>query len=104
MSVKSQISNLKSQIHNICYLIFLLALALRLYQLNADSLWEDEIFTATQSPLPVAELLRWTAGDIHPPGYYLLVGGWANAWGWAHQPPSALTLSLIHISEPTRPY
>ncbi len=71
--------------------IVFLALALRLHQLNADSLWEDEIFTATQSPLPAAELLRWTAGDIHPPGYYLLVGGWANAWGWAHQPPSALT-------------
>ena len=57
----------------ICCLIFALALALRLYQLEADSLWEDEIFTATQSPLPVMRLLDWTAGDIHPPGYYLIV-------------------------------
>jgi 4-amino-4-deoxy-L-arabinose transferase-like glycosyltransferase len=78
-------------IFDICYLIFALALALRLYQLNTNSLWEDEIFTATQSPLPLNELLRWTAGDIHPPGYYVLMGRLAEWGGWAHQPPSALT-------------
>jgi mannosyltransferase len=54
-------------------------------------LWGDEIFTATQSPLPALELLRWTAGDIHPPGYYLIVGRLADWSGWAHLPPSALT-------------
>jgi 4-amino-4-deoxy-L-arabinose transferase-like glycosyltransferase len=75
----------------LCLAILLLALGLRLYQLNADSLWEDEIFTATQSPLPVGELLDWTAGDIHPPGYYLIVGRLAGWLGWAHWPPSALT-------------
>ena len=71
--------------------ILLLAWALRVYQLGADSLWGDEIFTATQSPLPALELLRWTAGDIHPPGYYLIVGWLADWSGWAHLPPSALT-------------
>jgi hypothetical protein len=75
----------------ICYLIFALALALRLYQLGADSLWEDEIFTATQSPLAVDELLDWTAGDIHPPGYYLIVGRLANWIGWSYESPSSLT-------------
>jgi len=75
----------------VCHLILVLAWALRLYELNADSLWEDEIFTATQSPLPVGELLRWTAGDIHPPGYYLIVGRLAEWLGWSHLPPSALT-------------
>jgi len=73
----------------ICYLLF--ALALRLYQLEADSLWEDEIFTATQSPLAVDELLDWTAGDIHPPGYYLIVGRLADWLGWAYWAPSSLT-------------
>jgi 4-amino-4-deoxy-L-arabinose transferase-like glycosyltransferase len=75
----------------LCLLILLLAWALRLYQLEADSLWGDEIFTATQSPLPTLELLRWTAGDIHPPGYYLIVGRLADWSGWAYLPPSALT-------------
>jgi 4-amino-4-deoxy-L-arabinose transferase-like glycosyltransferase len=75
----------------VCYLIIILAFALRLYQLNADSLWGDEIFTATQSPLPVGELLDWTAGDIHPPGYYLMMGWLANGLGWVHVIPSALT-------------
>jgi hypothetical protein len=97
---KYQMTNNKYQISNpkfldlsfdICYLIFVLAFALRLYQLNTDSLWEDEIFTATQSPLPLNELLRWTAGDIHPPGYYVLMGRLSEWGGWAHQPPSALT-------------
>jgi 4-amino-4-deoxy-L-arabinose transferase-like glycosyltransferase len=72
-------------------LILLLALALRLQQLGGDSLWGDEIFTATQSPLPPSELLNWTAGDIHPPGYYLIVGRLADWLGWAHLTPSALT-------------
>jgi mannosyltransferase len=71
--------------------IILLAYALQLHALAGDSLWGDEIFTATQAALPVGELLHWTAGDIHPPGYYLLVGGLARAWGWAGLPPSALT-------------
>ena len=75
----------------ICYLIFVLALALRLYQLGADSLWEDEIFTATQSPLAVDELLDWTGGDIHPPGYYLIVGRLADWLGWGYGAPSSLT-------------
>ncbi len=104
INIKHQLSNVKAQTSNarsydlrfdICYLIFvlifILAFALRLYQLNTDSLWEDEIFTATQSPLPLNELLRWTAGDIHPPGYYVLMGRLSEWGGWAHQPPSALT-------------
>jgi mannosyltransferase len=72
-------------------LIILIAYALRLHDLAGDSLWGDEIFTATQSPLPVGELLHWTAGDIHPPGYYLLLGRLADGLGWAHLSPSALT-------------
>ena len=75
----------------LCLLILFLTWSLRLHELGADSLWGDEIFTATQSPLPIPELLGWTAGDIHPPGYYLIVGRLAVLLGWAHLPPSALT-------------
>ena len=99
-SIKYQISTAgpprsKSSIYHFgygfCHLTLVLAWALRLYQLGADSLWGDEIFTATQSPLPALQLLRWTAGDIHPPGYYLIVGRLADWSGWAHLPPSVLT-------------
>jgi mannosyltransferase len=74
-----------------CILVLLLAFALRLHQVHLDSLWEDEIFTAIQALLPVRDLLRWTAGDVHPPGYYLLVGHMARWGGWDQLLPSTVT-------------
>ena len=74
-----------------CILVLLLAFALRLHQVHLDSLWEDEIFTAIQALLPVHDLLQWTAGDVHPPGYYLLVGHLARWGGWDHLLPSTVT-------------
>ena len=71
--------------------ILLLALGLRLFHLGSQSLWEDEIFTATQAVLPIKDLLAWTAGDIHPPAYYLLLGQLAHVGGWADQAPRMLT-------------
>jgi 4-amino-4-deoxy-L-arabinose transferase-like glycosyltransferase len=72
-------------------LCLLLAFGLRVYRLHANSLWEDEIMTASQAARPVQEMLQWTAGDIHPPGYYLLVGQAAQLFGWTTQTPSAAT-------------
>ncbi len=69
----------------------LLAFALRLYHLAAQSLWEDEIFTVTQVVLPFQQLIHWTAGDIHPPGYYVLLGLFARLGGWWLWVPSAQT-------------
>ena len=71
--------------------ILLLAFGLRLFHLGSQSLWEDEIFTATQAVLPIKDLLAWTAGDIHPPGYYLILGLLAHVGGWAAQTPGMLT-------------
>ena len=71
--------------------ILLLAFGLRLFQLGSQSLWEDEIFTATQAVLPIKELLAWTAGDIHPPGYYVILGLLAHIGGWATQTPGMPT-------------
>ena len=47
-------------------LLLLLALALRLYRLPAQSLWYDEGGTAAISQRSLADLTRWTAGDIQP--------------------------------------
>jgi uncharacterized membrane protein len=73
---KTQTSNLQSPISNLFTPLFLVALslALNLHGLVADSFWGDEIFTATFASQAPAEVIRWTANDIHPPLYYLLAG------------------------------
>ena len=54
----------------------LLAFGLRLHRLGAESLWYDETVSVYLARLPVLQMLAHTAGDIHPPGYYLLLHGW----------------------------
>ncbi len=57
-------------------LLFLLALGVRLYRIGAESIWLDEatsLFLARQS---VFDVVAWTARDIHPPLYYLLLHFW----------------------------
>lgn len=54
----------------------LFATALRFYRLDAQSFWNDEGNSARLVERPVALILRGTAADIHPPGYYLLLHGW----------------------------
>lgn len=83
--------------------LILIGLVLRLARLGEQSLWYDEGVTwwlATMSP---AALLRWTAADIQPPLYYLLL--WAARFGlgsseWALRFPSAvfgtLTIPLLY--------
>ena len=65
-------------IHNSLFTILLLSLALNLHALAVENLWEDEIFTAIFASRPPAELIEWTANDIHPPLYYLLAGAFTR--------------------------
>ena len=57
-------------------------LLLRTVRLGADSLWYDETVSVYLAGSPIGELLRHTAGDIHPPGYYVLLRGWLLATGY----------------------
>ncbi len=57
-------------------LVLLLAAGLRFYNLDAQSFWNDEGNTARLVERPVALILEGAAGDIHPPGYYLLLHAW----------------------------
>ncbi|NLE75378.1 MAG: hypothetical protein GX605_01330 [Chloroflexi bacterium] len=69
----------------------LLAFALRVYRLDAQSLWYDEGVTAYLTTLSLPALTAWTADDIQPPLYYALVWGWARLAGtgeWALRFPS----------------
>lgn len=88
----------------------LLALALRAWRLDQLSLWQDEGLSFYRASLGLEELLagRIPLGDlvtrdVHPPFYFLLLGGWlrllglgpASTWG-------AKTLSLL-VSLPSIP-
>ena len=73
--------------------LILLAWGLRLYRLEAQSLWYDEAVTADVVQLGLERLTRWTADDIQPPFYYYLLAGWVGLAGsgeWALRFPSAL--------------
>ncbi|MFN8494185.1 MAG: glycosyltransferase family 39 protein [Caldilineaceae bacterium] len=54
----------------------LVAFALRLFHLGAESLWYDETVSVVLARKTVTALIAHTARDIHPPGYYLLLHGW----------------------------
>ena len=56
-------------------------MALRLFRLGADSLWYDETVSTLLAGSPLPDLIRHTAGDIHPPLYYILLRGWLIALG-----------------------
>ena len=74
------------------------AFALRLYHLDAQSLWYDEGVTANIAQRSLLELTRWTANDIQPPFYYYVVAGWGRlaGWGeWSLRFPSAVFGTLL---------
>ena len=62
-------------------LILLLGLGLRLYRLDAQSFWNDEGNAARAAERSVPLILDAAGGDIHPPGYYLLLHFWRAAAG-----------------------
>lgn len=61
--------------------VLLAAFALRLFQLDAQSLWWDEgisLHLATSSP---AQIVSDRAGNIHPPLYFFILKGWVSLVG-----------------------
>ncbi len=61
--------------------ILLLASFLRFYRLDAQSLWNDEGNSARIAERTLNLILEGAAGDIHPPGYYLLLHCWRALFG-----------------------
>jgi hypothetical protein len=66
--------------------------ALRLYRLGAESLWYDEAVSVWLAQKPIAAMVAHTAGDIHPPGYYLLL----HLWQIASAPSPARGLEYLY--------
>ena len=61
--------------------LFLLALALRLYRLEGQSLWNDEGTSVALAGRSLVTITRDASHDIHPPFYYYLLHGWVSVLG-----------------------
>ncbi len=70
--IKSRQTNNLIRVFPLVALIWM-AFAIRLFQLDTQSLWYDEGITWYLSQFSMPELIRWTAADIQPPFYYLIV-------------------------------
>ena len=57
-------------------LILLVAALLRLHGLAEESIWLDEATSILLAQERLPDLIRATAQDIHPPGYYALLHLW----------------------------
>ncbi len=73
--------------------LFILAAILRVIQLGDAALWYDEAITGWFARLPIPQLITATAGDTHPPLYYLIVWIFTRCLGsseWVIRLPSYL--------------
>ena len=61
--------------------ILALAFGLRLWQIDAQSLWHDEGLSWWFARAPLLETLRGVAGTEHPPLYFLVLGMWLRVAG-----------------------
>ncbi|MGQ9494472.1 MAG: glycosyltransferase family 39 protein [Anaerolineae bacterium] len=67
--------------HLLLLAIILLATFLRFYQLDSQSLWYDEGFSIALAKSSWAKAIAWTAQDVHPPLYYVLLHLWIRFCG-----------------------
>lgn len=62
--------------------IVLLATVIRVVGLTRESLWYDELFTATGALLnSPGDVISFLAKDVHPPGHLLAVWAWVQVLG-----------------------
>lgn len=80
--------------------LFIIAAALRIFMIGRAPLWYDENFTLILARLPFVDMIKATAGDVHPPLWYIIE--WTiyhiapGLPAWAIRIP-ALTFSLLAI-------
>jgi Predicted membrane protein len=67
--------------HLLTLLILLLTFGLRVYELAEHNIWWDEGLTIWAARSPVQAIFQWTAHDVHPPLYFLVMRGWRSLAG-----------------------
>ncbi|MBN1137236.1 MAG: glycosyltransferase family 39 protein, partial [Anaerolineae bacterium] len=80
--------------------VTLVALALRLYGLDAQSLWYDEAFSVYLASMGLEEITARTAADIQPPLYYYLLHGWMRLFGNGEVAVRSLSVLLGLLTVP----
>jgi len=73
--------------------ILLLALGLRVFRLDGQSLWYDEGTSVALAGRSLSTITRSAAADIHPPFYYYLLHGWTALAGFS--PTAVRSLSAL---------
>jgi mannosyltransferase len=63
--------------------LLVFAFVLRMYKLDAQSLWNDEGTTVALAQRDVPTILENAANDIHPPLYYVILHYWVSVSGTA---------------------
>ena len=76
------------------FLILFLALVLRFYGLDAQSLWNDEGTSVALAERDLSTIARDAAHDIHPPLYYWLLSGWLRLVGTSEVAARSLSALL----------
>jgi mannosyltransferase len=61
--------------------IFLAGLSLRLYGLDAEGFWRDEVSSVNVAVLDLPRIIANRSADVHPPLYYFLLHYWMALWG-----------------------
>ena len=82
------------------WLIVALAVGLRLWRLDGQSLWADEGNSAALALRSWADISRAAAADIHPPLYYWLLNLWVKIFGLSENGPVSYT-HLVGKALPT---
>ena len=61
--------------------LFFFSLALRIFFIEQKNLWFDEIYSWHNTLISYYNIVIFTAGDIHPPLYYLTLKVWVSLFG-----------------------
>jgi len=66
----------KRSIGALLVVLLLLGFGLRVHRLGEQRVWWDEGWSVWAARFPVADILRETGNDVHPPLYFTLLHGW----------------------------
>jgi len=72
--LKRRTSRLESSY--LTFVILLIAFALRVYRLDAQSIWWDEGHSIQMASAALTQIPTLPGMDVHPPGYFVLLHGW----------------------------
>jgi len=61
--------------------LLLLSFGLRVHRIGEQRVWWDEGWSVWAARFPVADILRETGNDVHPPLYFALLHGWRQISG-----------------------